>query len=88
MPGQRFRMKASRVSYGVLCMHLHSGPVRPEDVTPEVWDHVFLDAPAPSSSGISQETLGAMRREFEFWYPWDLRVRAEFPLCQCSRWVS
>jgi hypothetical protein len=50
--------------------------VRPEDVTPEVWDYVFLDGPAPSGSGISGETLAAMRREFEFWYPWDLRVRA------------
>ena len=54
---------------------LVAGPVQPEDVTSEVWDYVFMDGPMPSGSGISSDTLAAMRREFEFWYPWDLRVR-------------
>ena len=45
-------------------------------MTAEVWDYVFMDGQMPSGSGISSDTLAAMRREFEFWYPWDLRVRA------------
>ena len=58
---------------------------------------MFLDSPMPSGSGVSEETLAAMRREFEFWYPWDLRVRVAVPLFHglrgsflklaCVRWT-
>lgn len=40
----------------------------------KVWDYIFVGAPYPSESGISIETLNALRREFEYWYPLDLRV--------------
>lgn len=49
--------------------------MRPEDVTPEVWDHIFVEGPPPKNSAIAPDTLQAMRREFNFWYPFDLRVR-------------
>lgn len=52
-----------------------TGSVRPEDVTPEVWDFIFLDGPQPQHTAIPAEALQAMRREFQFWYPFDLRVR-------------
>ncbi len=48
--------------------------VRVEELTDEVWDHIFLGEAAPKNSSISSEILAAMRREFSFWYPWDLRV--------------
>ncbi|KAK9861984.1 hypothetical protein WJX84_001799 [Apatococcus fuscideae] len=48
--------------------------VRVEDLTDEVWDHIFLGKAAPTSSSIPSDILAAMRREFEFWYPWDLRT--------------
>lgn len=41
-----------------------------------VWDYLFFDS-APSPPGIDpamQATLDAMRREFRYWYPMDLRV--------------
>ena len=40
----------------------------------QVWDYVFLGKEAPRDCAISPEQLAAMRREFEYWYPFDLRV--------------
>ncbi|KAH6682803.1 leucyl-tRNA synthetase-like protein [Halenospora varia] len=52
--------------------------VKPEQMTDEVWDYVFarreLDDGILKDSGISKEALASMRREFEYWYPLDLRV--------------
>jgi len=50
--------------------------IKPEDLTPEVWDFVFLtpeEGKVPKSK-IPEKTLKAMRKEFRFWYPMDLRV--------------
>lgn len=48
--------------------------IRAEDMTPDVWDYVFFeDAPVPPASGIAKETLDALRNEFQYWYPLDLR---------------
>ncbi len=40
----------------------------------QVWDYVFLGKGQPTSSRISPDMLQRMRREFEYWYPFDLRV--------------
>ncbi|KAF8060524.1 leucine--tRNA ligase [Scenedesmus sp. PABB004] len=50
------------------------GPIPPEALTHEVWDYIFLGGPYPPGCAIQEATLSAMRREFEFWYPFDLRV--------------
>uniref|UniRef100_A0A9J8C4Y2 Leucine--tRNA ligase, cytoplasmic n=1 Tax=Cyprinus carpio carpio TaxID=630221 RepID=A0A9J8C4Y2_CYPCA len=48
--------------------------IRPEQMTREVWDYVFFKtAPFPKTD-IPKETLQKLRREFEFWYPVDVRV--------------
>jgi leucyl-tRNA synthetase len=47
--------------------------VKPEQLTDEVFDHVFLGAPTPATE-IPEATLKAMRSEFTYWYPFDLRV--------------
>jgi len=48
--------------------------IQPEDMTPEVWDYVFYkDAKKPATK-IAQSALDRLRREFEFWYPVDVRV--------------
>ena len=51
---------------------------KPEQMTDEVWDVVFarrdLTDEVIQSSGIGRSALEAMRREFEYWYPLDLRV--------------
>jgi len=44
-----------------------------EQMTPEVWDHIFLGAPKPQTS-IPVAALDKMKREFSYWYPMDLRV--------------
>ena len=48
--------------------------VDPAQVTDEVWNHIFLDGPAPQSCSIPADLLQRCRREFNFWYPFDLRV--------------
>jgi leucyl-tRNA synthetase len=52
--------------------------VKPEQMTDEVWDYVFarrdFNDNILKESGISKEGLGSMRREFEYWYPLDIRV--------------
>ncbi|KAK5661310.1 hypothetical protein OQA88_11205 [Cercophora sp. LCS_1] len=52
--------------------------VSPEQMIDEVWDYVFcrtqLTDDLAAKSGIPKETLQGMRREFEYFYPLDLRV--------------
>ncbi|XP_018574667.1 leucine--tRNA ligase, cytoplasmic, partial [Anoplophora glabripennis] len=49
--------------------------INAKQLTPEVWDYVFFkDAKYPTHCGIQKESLDRMKREFEFWYPVDLRV--------------
>ncbi|KAJ3344644.1 cytosolic leucyl tRNA synthetase, partial [Entophlyctis luteolus] len=50
-----------------------SGNVRPEEMTDEVWDHIMLDGPVPKSTTIRPEVLAKMKKEFEYFYPMDLR---------------
>ncbi|KAK3002424.1 hypothetical protein RJ639_022209 [Escallonia herrerae] len=51
-----------------------SSSVKPEQLTDEVWDFLFCDGPFPESSDILSSLLEKMKREFEYWYPFDLRV--------------
>lgn len=49
--------------------------IKAEQMTPEVWDYIFFkNTPYPSNCKIKKESLDLMRREFEFWYPVDLRA--------------
>lgn len=51
-------------------------------MTDEVWDFIFCEGPYPKSSDIpliidgdySSSILTKMKQEFEYWYPFDLRV--------------
>ncbi|KAK9778952.1 putative leucine--tRNA ligase [Seiridium cardinale] len=75
------------MSYYTIAHILHKDPfgrvkgignVGPEQMTDEVWDYVFcrrdIDNDVLSGSKIPKETLEAMRREFEYFYPLDVRV--------------
>ncbi|CAG2062926.1 unnamed protein product, partial [Timema podura] len=45
-----------------------------DQMTPEVWDYIFLkESRFPSKSKIPRASLDLMKREFEYWYPVDLR---------------
>jgi len=48
--------------------------IRPEQLTRKVWDYIFFGGDIPSDTDIPHETLSALRREFTYWYPVDLRV--------------
>ncbi|KMR03563.1 leucyl-trna cytoplasmic [Lasius niger] len=44
-------------------------------MSPEVWDYIFFkDVHFPEKAGIDKTILDNMRREFQYWYPVDLRV--------------
>uniref|UniRef100_A0A8C7YY51 Leucine--tRNA ligase, cytoplasmic n=1 Tax=Oryzias sinensis TaxID=183150 RepID=A0A8C7YY51_9TELE len=48
--------------------------IKPEQMTREVWDFIFFKtAPFPKTD-IPKEHLQKLRREFEYWYPVDVRV--------------
>lgn len=51
---------------------------KPEQMIDEVWDYVFaqrcIDEGLIERSRIAESTLQSMRREFEYWYPLDMRV--------------
>lgn len=49
--------------------------VAPEDLTDDMWDWLFCRTEEiPKDTKVDQQTLHNMRREFEYWYPLDLRV--------------
>ncbi|GLU21323.1 hypothetical protein SLE2022_374690 [Rubroshorea leprosula] len=48
--------------------------VKPAQMTDEVWDFLFCGGPYPKSSDIPSSILNKMKQEFEYWYPFDLRV--------------
>ncbi|XP_022164440.1 leucine--tRNA ligase, cytoplasmic [Myzus persicae] len=48
--------------------------IKPEELTPEVWDYIFLDNKNyPKQCKINKKYLDVMKNEFEYWYPVDLR---------------
>ncbi len=53
-----------------------TGPanIKPEQLTNEVWNYIFLRGDYPSNTDIPKDTLETLRREFAYWYPLDLRV--------------
>ncbi|XP_055960534.1 leucine--tRNA ligase, cytoplasmic-like [Mercurialis annua] len=48
--------------------------VQPAEMTDEVWDFIICKGPYPKSSNIPSSLLEKMKQEFEYWYPFDLRV--------------
>ncbi|KAK5174951.1 cytosolic leucyl tRNA synthetase [Saxophila tyrrhenica] len=71
------------MSYYTIAHLLHSdifgktkGPagVTPDQMTDEVWDYLFCRSQTPpANSNIPESSFQMMRREFEYWYPLDLR---------------
>mmetsp|Transcript_11578 Transcript_11578/g.31032 ORF Transcript_11578/g.31032 Transcript_11578/m.31032 type:complete len:945 (+) Transcript_11578:124-2958(+) len=47
--------------------------IKAEQMTDDVWNYIFLRGGMPDTD-ISQDTLNKLRREFEYWYPTNLRV--------------
>ncbi|KAK9469425.1 hypothetical protein V1512DRAFT_231898 [Lipomyces arxii] len=71
------------MAYYTIAPHLHSdifgktkgkAGVSPDEMTDEVFDYVFARSGFPESTSIPKEKLDAMRKEFEYFYPLDVRV--------------
>lgn len=48
--------------------------IKPDEMTSEVWDYIFFKDTKFPKTKIKKEALDHMRREFNYWYPVDLRV--------------
>ena len=48
--------------------------VEPSKMTDEVWDAIFLGTEKPADDVFPRDLLDRMINEFNFWYPFDLRV--------------
>lgn len=61
--------------------HINQYKIRPESLTPEMFDYVFYGKGNKKTvcdqTGISVELLDSMRKEFMYWYPFDLRNSAK-----------
>jgi len=61
--------------------HIRQHDIKPEQLTREVFDYVFYGKGDPAklsaATEIDTETLEAMRSEFLYWYPFDLRISAK-----------
>ena len=65
------------MSYYVIAKFVNSGKLKPENLVPEFFDYVFLSKGSveevAKKSGLSREVIEEVKREFEYWYPVDLR---------------
>ncbi|CAO3655639.1 unnamed protein product [Mucor hiemalis] len=48
--------------------------VKPEQLTDAAWDYIFKIGDAPTDTDIPAATFTALRREYEYFYPLDLRA--------------
>ena len=72
------------MAYYTVCHLLHGGTLNgsepgplgivPADMTDAVWDYVLTGGPMPTDGRISQDKLKLMRREFNYFYPIDIRT--------------
>ncbi|RLN86700.1 hypothetical protein BBJ28_00010448 [Nothophytophthora sp. Chile5] len=71
------------MAYYTIAHHLQAnldgsqlGPhgIKPEQMTKEVFDYIFLKASPPTESTIPLNVLKQIRDEFEYWYPVDVRA--------------
>ncbi|KAI9363838.1 leucyl-tRNA synthetase [Pilaira anomala] len=48
--------------------------VKPEQLTDAAWDYIFKVGPKPTDTDIPDATFAKLRREYEYFYPLDLRA--------------
>jgi leucyl-tRNA synthetase len=47
--------------------------IAPEQMTDEIWEYIFVDGPWPANSPLPKEKADAMKHEYEYFYPFDVR---------------
>jgi leucyl-tRNA synthetase len=71
------------MAYYTIAHHLQAGVedgsklgplgIKAEDLTDDVWDYILGDSQFPSDSQVPKEKLDVLRREFQYFYPFDVR---------------
>ncbi|KAF7297088.1 hypothetical protein MIND_00941700 [Mycena indigotica] len=58
---------------------LKPGPlgITPDQMTDEIWEYIFCDGPFPTPSPLSQDKADALKYEFNYFYPLDIRSSAK-----------
>lgn len=62
--------------YYILAKYINLGLVKPENLTMELLDYIFLNRGSlelAKNSGLSEDLIKEIKKEFEYWYPVDLR---------------
>ncbi|KAJ6614647.1 hypothetical protein B0H10DRAFT_2263133 [Mycena sp. CBHHK59/15] len=49
----------------------------PDQMTDEIWEYIFCDGPFPSPSPLPQEKADALKHEYNYFYPFDVRSSAK-----------
>jgi leucyl-tRNA synthetase len=63
----------------VACVGSIDGKVRgklgitPEQMTDEIWEYILVDGPWPANSPLPREKADALKHEYEYFYPFDVR---------------
>jgi leucyl-tRNA synthetase len=69
------------MSFYTINKHIKQNKIKPESLTPEVFDYIYLGKGEAeeigATTGINPELLEAMRNEFQYWYPLDFRNSAK-----------
>ncbi len=65
------------MAYYIIAKYVNGGKLKPENLVPEFFDYVFLGEgelkDVAAKSGLSEDVIEEVRKEFEYWYPVDLR---------------
>ncbi|KAJ7026734.1 hypothetical protein C8F04DRAFT_104879 [Mycena alexandri] len=51
--------------------------ITPDQMTDEIWEYIFCNGPFPSPSPLPQEKADALKHEFNYFYPMDIRSSAK-----------
>jgi len=65
------------MAYYTVSRYINKFKIDPEKLTEKVFDYIYYGEGDPEKTGIDLEVLMAMRREFLYWYPVDLRISAK-----------
>ncbi|KAG6860497.1 hypothetical protein C0995_010483 [Termitomyces sp. Mi166 len=51
--------------------------ITPDQMTDEIWEYIFCGGPFPSSSPLAREKADALKHEYSYFYPFDIRSSAK-----------
>ncbi|KIL65368.1 hypothetical protein M378DRAFT_125552 [Amanita muscaria Koide BX008] len=51
--------------------------ITPEQMTDEIWEYLFSNGPFPSPSPIPKEKVDALKHDYDYFYPFDIRSSAK-----------